>query len=112
MNNYQYNYGDIILIKYPFTDLSNFKNRPALVLFSEGNDVLVTFISSILKNTSKDDIILYKNNINNLVVDSILKIKKINTLHITLINKKIGTLNLSEKKTVKDSYLKLFKESL
>ncbi len=42
--------GDIVLIPFPFTDLSGQKVRPALILSPDptGEDVLVAFISSII----------------------------------------------------------------
>jgi len=36
----------IVLIHFPFTDLTNSKLRPALVLFESEHDVVVAFISS------------------------------------------------------------------
>ncbi len=41
--------GTIVLVKFPFTDLSSAKRRPALVISDQGktkNDVIVAFISS------------------------------------------------------------------
>ena len=41
--------GDIVLVKYPFTDFSSEKLRPALVLLPEDEegDFLLAFITSI-----------------------------------------------------------------
>jgi len=39
--------GDIILVPFPFTDLSGSKNRPALVIADSELDVTVAFISTI-----------------------------------------------------------------
>jgi mRNA interferase MazF len=38
--------GRIVLIPFPFTDLSASKLRPALVLYEGEQDVVVAFISS------------------------------------------------------------------
>jgi len=48
-----YNPGDIILIPFPFTDFSTFKQRPAVILSSRGfnrssSDVIIAAITSHL----------------------------------------------------------------
>ena len=43
--------GTIVLTKFPFTDLSSDKRRPALIISREDNqkdDVIVAFITSVL----------------------------------------------------------------
>ena len=43
------NKGDIVLIPFPFTDLSINKNRPAVILIESEDDVTVCFITTQLK---------------------------------------------------------------
>ena len=38
--------GDIVLIPFPFTDLTGNKNRPALVLVESEEDITVCFITT------------------------------------------------------------------
>lgn len=43
------NKGDIVLIPFPFTDLSGIKNRPALILAAGEADVTVSFVTTQLR---------------------------------------------------------------
>ena len=38
--------GDIVLVPFPFTDLTSEKNRPALVLLDHEEDVTLAFITT------------------------------------------------------------------
>lgn len=50
--------GDIILIIFPFTNLSGSKLRPAVVLAENSDDVTVTFITSQLRWREPTDVLL------------------------------------------------------
>ncbi len=83
--------GYVVLIKFPFTDLSGSKLRPALVLFESGNDVIVAFITSILSVKIIGDVSLVKSDRNGLKKDSVLRLSKLATLRKDLIAGRIGS---------------------
>jgi mRNA interferase MazF len=51
--------GDIVLIPFPFTNLKETKKRPAVVLYTNKQDVIVAFITSRLKWSNSFDVNLY-----------------------------------------------------
>lgn len=87
--------GKIVLVPFPFTDLSASKLRPALVLYEGDRDVVVAFISSkIPPQPAGSDVIVTKNHpefpLTGLKVDSVIKLDKIATLSKNLIIGEIG----------------------
>lgn len=77
------NSGDIILIKWPFSDFSGIKRRPALVLHvNEFEDLLLLFITS-QEPTELTDLIflLQPTTLNRLKKVSYLRLDKIISLH-------------------------------
>ncbi|OGZ01258.1 MAG: hypothetical protein A3B13_03520 [Candidatus Liptonbacteria bacterium RIFCSPLOWO2_01_FULL_45_15] len=87
--------GTIVLIPFPFTDLSGTKVRPALIVSQRlyGEDVIVVFISSIKPKKNKaTDVPVKSSRINGLKVDSIIKCAKIATLDKKMILGEIGIL--------------------
>jgi len=103
------NKGDVILVTFPFTDLSGSRLRPALVLISMKEDITVAFITTNLKVTGTSDLILKVNQTNGLKKDSLLKLNKIATLDLGLVMGKIGNLNESELKEVDKKLIETFK---
>lgn len=51
----EFNFGDIVLLKFPFTDGSGLKKRPALIIndFNDG-DIIVCRITSKLYESEND----------------------------------------------------------
>src|SRR3989344_2453773 len=101
--------GKIILIPFPFTDLSGHKVRPALVLHAskKQKDVLACFISSQkIGRLHPFDLKIKADMQNGLKVDSIIKIQKIATLEKRLAIGEIGHLENKILKEV-DSKLKI-----
>src|SRR3989344_2109724 len=85
--------GRIVLIPFPFTDLSGQKIRPALVLHvSRGEDCIVAFISSRADRKQPFDISVAPSRGNGLKVRSVVKIDKLATLQKKIIIGELGTL--------------------
>ena len=87
--------GTVILVPFPFTDLSGQKVRPAVVLYSDkrGEDCIVVFISSAkTKRVSRFDIAIVASSTNGLKVPSMIKVNKIATLQKKIVLGELGTL--------------------
>jgi mRNA interferase MazF len=96
-----YKFDDILLLKFPFTDLTGFKKRPALVLLDNNdNDILVCRITSQAKD-SYYDMELQDWHSSGLKLSSIVRLHKIATLNISLIERKMGSLSNSDLNQVK-----------
>ena len=90
------NKGEIILITFPFTDLSGSKLRPALVLAADKEDITVAFITTNLQQVNNTDMLLRKSTINGLKKDSLVKMNKIAALDHGLAMGKVGQLAENE----------------
>ena len=85
--------GSIVLLRFPFTDGIGFKRRPALVLKDcEDGDVLVCRITSKIYN-SKYDIYLNDWLKFGLKLPSVVRIHKMATLEIDMIEAIMGTID-------------------
>ena len=101
--------GDIILVPFPFTDLSGSKLRPALVLVEEGDDVIAAFISTILRERFDNDYFVKKSEKNSLKKDSLIKLNKLATLSRDLVKGKIGELSADDLIEIDKKLINLFK---
>jgi len=88
--------GDIVLISFPFTDLTGAKNRPALILMETEFDVTVAFITSQLKWQEHFDIALNPSQENGLKVKSLIRLTKLVTIDKQLVLGELGELSLTE----------------
>jgi mRNA interferase MazF len=85
----------IVLVQFPFTDLSRTKLRPALVIHENDQDVIVAFISSkIYPSLKESDLLITTDHpgvrSTGLKLSSVIKFDKIATLSKTLIEGEIG----------------------
>jgi mRNA interferase MazF len=92
-----YKKGEIILVPFPFTDLSATKRRPALILspekYNQSGDVIIAFITSNLNTSSQyGDYILKEWQKSGLPKPSLLRMK-LATIEKNIIVKKLGKLD-------------------
>lgn len=85
--------GDIVLIPFPFTDLTGNKLRPALVLLSGSVDVTVAFITTQLRWKESSDVILSPTEQNGLKQESLIRLAKLATLDSNLVDGLLGEID-------------------
>jgi mRNA interferase MazF len=91
--------GDILLVPFPFTDLSETKLRPAVVLWVDGRgqDVTLCFISSqLIDQVTSDEFVIFKNDAEfaqtGLKADSKVRVARLVTLERLLLQRRLGRL--------------------
>jgi len=89
--------GNIVLVPFPFTDLSSSKVRPAVIVSSnpQTEDITIAFISSVVpKVMGNTDFIVNSNHLDfaltGLKKTSVFKMGKLLTIHNTLILRFLG----------------------
>jgi mRNA interferase MazF len=94
-----YKRGDVVLVPFPFTDLSSAKQRPALVVSADAfnstrDDMLVAAITAHVPTVlASDEFLIPSGELAacGLPKPSILKLSKLVALHRQLVIKRIGT---------------------
>jgi mRNA interferase MazF len=90
--------GDIVIVRFPFIDLSGSKRRPAVVLAVYSPDVVVAFISSVVPTVpEKSDVLLQPTRADfaetGLKLPSVIRLRKLATLEQNLITRRMGRLS-------------------
>lgn len=103
----------IVLVPFPFTDLTAAKLRPALVIYEGERDVVLSFISSKIPSKPYDtDIVLRESHAgfekSGLKLDSVIKLDKIATVLKDLVVGELGELDDNLKLEVNQKLKKLF----
>lgn len=88
--------GDIVLITFPFTDLTGQKLRPAVILASTNLDLTVCFITTQIQQQESTDIVLLPTSINGIRKQSLVRTSKIATLDKKLAKGLLGRLTINE----------------
>ncbi len=101
-----YRQGDIVLVSFPFTDLTSSKRRPALVLSPDsfnaaGEDLVLAAITSHITD-SPDAVLLERGDFAEgwLPRKSLVKTTKLFTMHSSLVAKRICALRFEKMEEV------------
>ncbi|MGM0635456.1 MAG: type II toxin-antitoxin system PemK/MazF family toxin [Bacteroidota bacterium] len=101
--------GDIVLIPFPFSDLTGTKKRPAVILLNAADDVVLCFITSQLKWKSEYDLTLMPSEKNGIKKESIIRITKLVTLSKDLVIGKLGELDQEETLLLNKNIIRAFR---
>ncbi len=93
-------FGDVVLLQFPFTNQEKTKKRPALVICDSNEDVIVARITS-KEHQDMWDLILLDWQKSGLKLSSTIRFHKIATLSHSLIDKKMGRLSELDMKNSK-----------
>lgn len=87
---------DIVLVPFPFTDLSTTKKRPALIVspteYNYGNEIVIAFVTSNLKSERTSDHIIREWQLAKLPKPSLIRMR-FATIDRKMVIKTIGKLN-------------------
>jgi mRNA interferase MazF len=102
--------GDVVLVPFPFTDLTGRKVRPAVVVSADpqAGEVILAFITSVLTNRSPRgaEVELLTSGpefqLAGLKVDSLVRVDKLVTLAAGMVSRRLGRLGPVSKTMVTD----------
>lgn len=88
--------GDVVLVPFPFTDLTGTKTRPAVVLVADGLDVTLAFVTTQTDWQTSNGLILNPSPTNGIRKLSLVRTSKLATIDAKLVFGKLGELSDSE----------------
>lgn len=101
------NFGDIVLLKFPYTNVKTFKRRPALIIndFNDDDIVVCRITSQIYK--TKNDIYIDDWEKSGLKLPSVIRVHKIATLEKNMVELVMGQIDNPTKEKVRKILSKL-----
>ena len=112
----RYSQGDVVLVPFPFTDLTATKQRPALVISPDrlngarGDVVLLAITSQVPAVLGEDELPIAGADLtgSGLLKPSVVKVAKIVTIHQDLVRRKIGALSPALLQRIQLQFRQLF----
>jgi len=103
-----YNFGDILLIRFPFTNQSRMSKRPALVLYDDGDmDLLLCRVTTRPCFSAADFVLAYWKE-SGLLKKSYIRLGKMATLQKDMVDKKLGQLLSADLMRIKNILRQMF----
>ncbi len=98
--------GDVVLVRFPFTDLTTTKLRPAIVLATHGDDVTIVGIFSSSPHPSRQTWVVLSNldpafHETGLKTTSVIKAERIAVIEKSIVVRKLGSLSTPQMREVK-----------
>ena len=91
-----YEFGQVVLIAFPFTSGSGAKERPALALYDNGDPDVLVARSTSQTVTTKDDLLIKNWKVAGLLVISTVRLHKVATLDKRLIDTSLSYLTVDD----------------
>ena len=109
----KYKQGDIVIVPFPFSNLSSIKQRPVLIIsktsYNDNSEDLITCgLTSNLNNT-KNSVLIENVNLEEGEIPrkSIIKVDKLFTINKSIVKRKLGRVNKLILEKVKEELIKL-----
>ncbi len=105
--------GDVVVLHFPFSDLSSSRKRPAVVVaVLTGDDVILAQITSAAVRRDEYAVGLETNDfeIGKLLVSSLVRPNKLFTADASIISSKIGSLKKYVVKEIQDAIITIFEK--
>jgi mRNA interferase MazF len=103
--------GNVVILLFPFSDLSSSRKRPAVVVANlAGDDMILAQITSSVVRNDEYSVSLEERDFKQgrLPVSSLIRPNKLFTADRSIISSKVGILKSSKIKEVEDSLINIF----
>ncbi|ASZ10333.1 type II toxin-antitoxin system PemK/MazF family toxin [Chitinophaga pendula] len=101
--------GTVVLIPFPFTDNSDTKLRPALVLAQTSHDITLVFMTTRIHHQQSTDVLIHPQPGNGIKRTSLLRLSKIATLAKDMVAGTLGRLDHHTMNEVNEKLIKLLR---
>ncbi len=102
---------DVVLVSFPFTDLTTTKQRPGLVLAvnDAGRQIVIAMITSKVQQARQaGDCHLKAWSSAGLLKDSLVRLSRIATLETSLVRKKLGEIAAADQNPIRKAFRSQF----